>query len=324
MKPSMTIFPLLILLAAAPCTSCNPDDGGDDVQVIGCNDVHANNYNPESTSNTDCTYPSNNVLPVLIASLSTLVAETSGLGTREGNYLTHNDKGNESEIFILSSGTGSIVRKVNVSNAINTDWEDLAQSVEHLYIADTGNNKTTRTNFGVYRIPWDNFNIDNNGQATPDALIGFTIPAPPGSGLSDNDIDCEALIYQSDFLYIFSKNRLDRRSYLYKIPAQPGQYVAEYISSFNSQGLITGADISNDGSMVALIGYNKDGNSFVWKLTEFTGDDFFSGKKSRIVLGPFVAIGQTEAVVFENITTLRITSESSKGVSPKFYRLENF
>jgi hypothetical protein len=319
----MTIFPALLLLISASCTSCNPDDGGPDAVVINCNDPHAENYVSGSTSNRDCIYQSTNTLPTLIASLSSLVSETSGLGKHENNFITHNDKGNESEIFILSSGTGSIIRKVSVANAINTDWEDLAQSPTHLYIADTGNNKSTRTNFGIYRIPWTNFNIDNNGIATPDALIGFTIPAPPASGLTDNDIDCEALIYQNDFLYIFSKNRLDRKSYLYKIPAEPGQYVAEY-SSFNSQGLITGADISDDGSTVALIGYNKDGNSFIWKLTEFTGDDFCSGKKSRTVLGPYAAIGQTEAVLFENISTLRITSEGSKGVSAKFYRLENF
>ncbi len=314
---------MLCVLLTASCTSCNHDDS-EVVAEINCNDSTSVNYNPASGTNTDCQYLSSNQLPVLIASLSNLIDETSGLGKFDGNYLTHNDKGNESEVFIISPGTGSIVRKVSIANAINTDWEDLAQSASHLYISDTGNNKATRTNFGVYRIPWANFNPDNNGQGTPDALIGFTVTAPDGSGLSDDDIDCEALLYFNEALYIFTKNRLDLKCYLYRIPAEPGQYQAEFISSFNSQGLITGADISEDGNVVALVGYNKDGNSFIWKLTDFVNDDFFGGQKARIVLGAYSVIGQTEAVTFENNETLRLTAEASKSESPKFYLLENF
>jgi hypothetical protein len=76
------------------------------------------------------------------------LAESSGLAesrTRRGVYWTHNDSGNESEVFAIAVD-GRQLGRVKVEGAANRDWEDVAVGRcpagvgDCLYLADTGAN----------------------------------------------------------------------------------------------------------------------------------------------------------------------------------------
>ena len=73
------------------------------------------------------------------------VIETSGLLFLNGKLITHNDSGDDSNLYEIDTITGNITRTVSVSNATNIDWEDIAQDDTYIYIGDFGNNNGTRT-----------------------------------------------------------------------------------------------------------------------------------------------------------------------------------
>src|SRR5947208_3083247 len=97
-------------------------------QNAGCPDPAANNYDSSITINDgSCSY--NNVaLPSLRKyNLNTMLNESSGLLWWNNQVWSHNDSGGEPSIYAMDISSNTIQRIVNVINATNVDWEDIAQ-----------------------------------------------------------------------------------------------------------------------------------------------------------------------------------------------------
>ena len=60
--------------------------------------------------------------------LPAVLSESSGAVFFNGRFISHNDSGNENKLYELDTATGLILRTVHIQNAVNSDWEDLAQS----------------------------------------------------------------------------------------------------------------------------------------------------------------------------------------------------
>ena len=78
----------------------------------------------------------------VIADLPKSLKESSGIENLNGsdNFWMINDSGNTNELFEVTS-KGKIKRVVEVMNARNKDWEDLASNgSDQLFIGDFGNN----------------------------------------------------------------------------------------------------------------------------------------------------------------------------------------
>ena len=80
------------------------------------------------------------------------VKETSGLLFLDGKIITHNDSGNDANLYEIDSLSGTILRTISIANATNIDWEDLAENDTHLFIADIGNNNGNRQDLKIYTI----------------------------------------------------------------------------------------------------------------------------------------------------------------------------
>ena len=81
------------------------------------------------------------------------INENSGLvkAWQDGYYWTHNDGGGNPELYMLNA-TGQLFDTLEVKDAINVDWEDLAKdSKGSLYIGDFGNNSNKRENLNIYK-----------------------------------------------------------------------------------------------------------------------------------------------------------------------------
>ncbi len=311
------IVPLFVLLPAC---------GNDDDAPGNCDDPAAQNYMPGSNTNEGCIYPVAFRLPTTIADLPNALREISGLASFDDHFIGHNDRSNPANLYFFDRLSAQINHTIQVSNAPNNDWEDLAMSPEHLYIADTGNNEGNRTDLGIFRISLADFALGQIAEVAANMHIRFRYPEQQRFDVEEHNFDCEALIYRDQYLYLFTKHRADRRTNLYRIPANnAGIHDAELMGGFNAGGRIGGADLSPDGNTVVLVGYRRNGNSFVWKLSDFVDpNNFLSGRKEQMVLGTFNSIGQVEGVHFQGNTSVYITSEEVPefGLPPRLYFLD--
>lgn len=233
-----------------------------------------------------------------LAPLPGTISESSGVEVfpQNGQYVTHNDAGNAARLYQIDA-KGKIV-KAHKLNVPNRDWEDLARDDQgNLYIADTGNNDNKRKELAIYKV-----NADDLSKAV---AIRFTYEDqkefPPPK--KDMNFDSEALFWYSGNLYVVTKDRGRKETAnIYAIPDKPGTYKAKLVGSAKINGEVTGAAISPDGKMVAILEEEKLHLFRNFKDVE----KFYEGENDKVTLK---GAGQTEAVAFADNNTLIITSE---------------
>lgn len=241
------------------------------------------------------------------------VEETSGIElTGKNEVWTLNDSGGTAELYLCNT-IGNLIRTVVIDGANNQDWEDLAQDdLGNFYIGDMGNNNNDRENLCIYKIP--NPDATNNSSVQAEK-IKFSYEDQTAFPPDDNNLnfDCEAIIWYKNNLYLFSKNRsLPIKTSVYRIPDEPGEYVAEKLGTFDTGGTstagtdiysywITAADISPNGKELALLSHDR-----VWVFYNFAGDNFFNGDYKIFQLETNT---QKEAICFADDSTLYITDE---------------
>ena len=250
----------------------------------------------------------------LVADLSKSLKEVSGNEMIFNSDLIWmiNDSGNKPEVFGVNQ-QGKIEKVVKVK-AKNHDWEDLTSDEKgNLYIGDFGNNNQKRKKLTILKI-------ENQDLLTTDKVevdkISFEYPKL--SGKKKVSFDAEGFFYHQDYFYIFTKSRAKKnlgRTLLFKVPNKIGKHVAEFVSEYSfcnsTDCRITAADISSDGKNVVLLNHEN-----VFMLTNFIGDDFFSGVLKKI---PFEHTSQKEGVCFKDDNTLFITDEYSISTKGNLY-----
>ena len=263
----------------------------------------------------------------IVATLSDKLSESSGLAYIDGTLWTHNDSGGEAKLYAIDKSNGKILKTVTVLNASNIDWEDLAFNQTHLFIGDFGNNKGTRRDLKIYKIKRDDLKTKTEVKAE---VIEFSYATQTDFKSNPNtNYDCEAFIAYEDKLYLFSKNHGNRKTDMYVIGTDVGVEVAEKVSSFNTQALVTGASIDVQNRTLALIGYSTRGNPKSWIFSNFVDADFFKGEQSKIIWGS-PAKAQIEGVTHIAKGKLYISSEKvsylnnlgSFNLKPKLYELD--
>lgn len=259
----------------------------------------------------------------VVCKLPTEIDESSGLELEDKNTLiTFNDSGGKAVLYYCDT-LSNIKRTVQILNAVNQDWEDIAQDDNgNLYIGDFGNNKNKRKDLKIYKIK-----ATDKDTATAE-IIQFHYEDQQAFPPEDKEFDCESVIWFDHHLYLFTKHRnLPMATKVYKIPDTPGQYTAELLDRFDTgepnadenevfDYWITAADISPDKSKVVLLSGNK-----IWLFSDFESDDFFNGKSEIISLGMST---QKEAICFSDNETLLITDEhwSALNIGQKVYELK--
>ena len=284
----------------------------------GCTDPQANNYSASAMINDgSCEYFTTNYSLQEIAILPTQIIETSGLAFFDNQLWTHNDGGNEDKIYQIDTTDGSILNTVIIANSNNEDWEDLAEDDTHLYIGDFGNNDGDRMDLKIYKVLKSQL---ASGIATAEIIeFSYSDQVDFTPSHNANNYDCEAFFFHNDSLHFFSKNWVDQQTRHYVMPSLPGNYVAELRESMGVSGLVTGADISDDG-VVGLIVYNhQSGLNFLWFCFDYQGTDFFSGNKRKISLGSILTNSQTEAITFREGGSGYVSSEQLASLDAKLF-----
>jgi hypothetical protein len=281
--------------------------------VPGCTDPQANNYNVSATINDgSCTYNPTIYKPDFRFILPDEVDETSGLIYFADGFWTNNDSGGEPVIYKLDTLSGEVIQRVRLSGIRNIDWEELAQDDDFIYVGDIGNNSGNRDDLAIYIVAKSS--IPASGDVVVEAgKISYSYIDYPGriERKKDNNFDCEAMLAMDEYLYLFSKNRGDNKSKLYRLPKTAGEYTAELLTTFDSKGLVTGADYNEKQNELILVGYtNNDWIPFLWIMFDFEGDDFLSGNKRRIDMLN-MTVTQTEAICYTHGSRGVLSSESN-------------
>jgi len=286
----------------------------------GCTDPLAQNHDNQAITNDgSCTYETTAYTLSQMAIMAPELEETSGLAMIGSNVWSHGDSGNPAILYQIDSLTGNIMHEVTISNASNVDWEDMAEDENYVYIGETGNNAGNRTDLRIYRIAKSDL---TQSTATAD-LITYTYSDQTDfiADYKNHDFDCEALIHHNDSLHIFTKNWVNNQTRHYTFPATPGNYVIEPRASFDVEGLVTAADISDDG-VIALLGYTSGGATFMWLLFDYEGTQFFSGNKRKISLGSAINTSQAEGIVFKEGGYGYISGESVSILPARLFAFE--
>lgn len=248
------------------------------------------------------------------------ISESSGIAVGTSNHIwSHNDAGNTNELFCFDT-TGTLLRQLLISNVNNIDWEDLTQDDQHrIYINDAGNNENDRRNLKIYRIP----NPENiPGNVVQAEIIKFDLEdqvqfPPPESNLN---YDIEAIIWKSDSLYLFTKNRSNPQTgicKLYGLPAEPGNHIAKLkdaiiLGTADKDARVTSADINLSTGELLLLTETK-----IVSFTGYPDNRFFDGSMISYYFSNNV--GQVEGVGFNGNERLFLTEESVEGSSGYLY-----
>jgi hypothetical protein len=276
-----------------------------EAQTSGCTDRLAINYNPSATINDgSCRYNPANIKPLASLQLEDALSETSGLILWDNMLWTHNDN-TDINLYSLDTIYATIVRKYPLNGIVNTDWEEISQDEEYIYIGDFGNNSGNRKDLKIYRTPKSS--ILNNTAGFDSICFSYSDQTYFTADANNTDFDCEAFIVSGDSIYLFTKQWVSRETSVYSLPRYPGIYTAKLKSSYDVKGLITGAVYLESEKIIVLSGYSKLVDPFMYLLYDFRGTDFFGGDKRKIdVLLPF---HQIEGITTANGIKYFVTNE---------------
>jgi hypothetical protein len=246
-----------------------------------------------------------------IVKINPLLHEVSGLAKLKGRYWGINDNGGKAALYGFDEKTLSLKNTIALEGATNIDWEDLAQDAEHLYVADIGNNFALRSSISIYKVASDQLKTDQVNSTVESSVIKVQYADKTSFfPKKKHNFDSEALTVVGDQLWLFSKNRQDLRTKLYKIDKSKQSQSLNPVASFDVQGLITAADYNPETAQLLLLGYSHKsafGRSFIWQVDVSQGLPQWSTAK-RYKIEPFA---QWESVKWLSDDEFMIAAEQS-------------
>ncbi len=261
---------------------------------------------------------------------SRAINEASGLAASRKNsgvLWTHNDSGDDSRLFALST-KGKLLGIFKIADVSANDWEDLAigpgplPHQDYLYIGDLGHNSSRHSLKYIHRIPeprlprWTFVSQGQQTQPSPlDTILTgietITVKYPDGSR------DAETLMLDplTKDLYIVSKQ--DTLAHLYRAAyPQPtsGTLTLERVATLPFGGVVAG-DISPAGdgillkTYVAIYYWPRLPNQTVWEALALPATPV-----------PYILEPQGEAVAWQAQGRGYYTlSESLRGLPVRLY-----
>jgi len=252
-----------------------------------------------------------------IGELPAVLIENSGM-TALGDLIWFiNDGGNEAALYGYNREQDTVVRTVVVKNSINSDWEDISQNENYIYIGDFGNNASgNRTDLRILIIDQSDLLADID-TVTPSGIIAFhyedqTDFTPMAENTSP--YDCEAFIATEDSLFLFTKDWQSLQTRIYSLSIESGTQTAKFRKQWNVSGLITAAAWSSEKQELFLLGYTPL-FPFIWLYSGFSPEDLSFVKGNRTDFSNFFGT-QTEGILISADGSIFISSEESTTQKP--------
>ena len=230
-----------------------------------------------------------------VSVLNDSIQETSGLNFFDGKLYTFNDSGNPAELYEIDKNSGKIL-KVLKTNAENKDWEALTNDRGNFYIGDFGNNAGTRKDLKIYKIPFQNNELQNDLMKT----ISFYYPEQKDftSKNISTDYDLESMIYLNEKIHIFTKEWASKSVTHYTIdPENFENQAAQKVESYQTGFIVT--DTYYYDKKLYTVGYTKKTEVFLDVFNETEPGIFFKENPRHFYLGSALTIGQIEGIAVD-------------------------
>ena len=248
-----------------------------------------------------------------IVKLPKKMYETSGLLLYKNKFLiTHNDGGNESEIYVLNK-RGKHIKTIDIEDTKNHDWEDLAQDkAGNIYIGDFGNNNNDRKKLQILILK--NGFIDKNKVDPKKITFWYEDQEKFPPKKSKLNYDCEAFFEKDGLLYLLTKCRtkpFSGVSKVYVIPAKKGKYKAKLLGQFQFCSTswqfcsVTSADYNYRSKTLTVLTYGK-----LYIVTNIKNNEFWN---ADIQMYNIPHIKQREAVAYLGKNKWYLTDEYKRG-----------
>jgi len=234
--------------------------------------------------------------------------EISALEFVDGYFWGLNDSGGKNEIYKIDPDNGQILQIVEISNAVNIDWEEMTSNEDYIFIGDFGNNLGKRKDLTIYYLKKGSIS-DDKLTSVEAKKIEFHFPEQKNfnPGNKKTNFDCEAFFYYNGKLHLFTKEWTNNQTTHYTLELKPGKQAAKKVETFKTNYLVTGAyldsnPISNTQGMY-LIGYTQDGFAFIsgFDFPKNKSDKFFESKSNKfsLPLGFTASVGQVEGITIK-------------------------
>jgi len=244
--------------------------------------------------------PAGRIAPALVSECSGLVQSLRYPGV----YWALGDSGSGASVApILADGrlAPGWSGRVQIEGVKNYDWEDIALDGKgNLIITDEGNNLELRGQLMLHFVPEPKpgtttlrptrtlqVHYEDQKEATP-------------------DYDCEAVFCIDNRIFFLTKHHDDQFTILYRLDGESTRKSnpLRRVDSFDIGGMVTAADASPDGKLVAVLTYTA-----VWIFEyDAKAGNIFSRSVRRLPIFAW----QAEALAFDGNTSLVIANESGQ------------
>ena len=246
--------------------------------------------------------PDGQISPALLTECSGLVHSLR----YNGVFWAHGDGGSGASIVPVTA-SGKLARgwtgAVRVEGCKNNDWEDIALDDQgNLIIADLGNNNGRRKQLMLHFV-----SEPKPGAVSVRPTRTLRVHYEDQKGDSP-DYDCEAVFSAAGRIYFLTKHRSDKRTRLYRLAGESTtrSNPLRLVGSFDVGGMVTAADASPDGKLVAVLTYTT---LWVFSYDRASGSIF---TKSESVRRTPIFAWQAEAVAWEGNDALVIANENGQ------------
>ena len=246
--------------------------------------------------------PDGQISPALLTECSGLVHSLR----YNGVFWAHGDGGSGASIVPVTA-SGKLARgwtgAVRVEGCKNNDWEDIALDDKgNLIIADLGNNNGRRKQLMLHFV-----SEPKPGAVSVRPTRTLRVHYEDQKGDSP-DYDCEAVFSAGGRIYFLTKHRSDKRTRLYRLAGESTtrSNPLRLVGSFDVGGMVTAADASPDGKLVAVLTYTT---LWVFSYDRASGSIF---TKSESVRRTPIFAWQAEAVAWEGNDALVIANENGQ------------
>ena len=191
--------------------------------------------------------------------------EVSGITksrTYENTFWVHGDSGTPDRIYAINQNGGFISNDkkysgAKVKGAKNIDWEDIALGENGtLVLADIGNNCKCRNNLQILILE-----EPNPKKNKVEVLKKYKIQYPEREDwlgrLMKWNYDAEAVFQINDIIYVLTKQPRSTNLFKLENPVEGEVNKLIFIDSMNTENYVTAADVSRDGSHIAILTYNQ-------------------------------------------------------------------